>query len=201
LTANITKNRIYDIKSTLAGSSVFGMLLSLTTSSSGNVINVYNNSIALMQTNANVNAGFTGGCNGILTQGNNPGTLNIYNNTVRIGGVSSGSTTSTVRGYCLMVFNNNALTDVNVKNNLFINSRTGNTTTGVANNYLAAIYYWSTPRYDVNYNVYSGSPWTLGVPAVPPATGITITTAIQWSTNDVNSLTKFLLFQVHNNLI
>ena len=189
LTANITKNRIYDLKATttVANSSIFGMILSMTNNTQGNVINVYNNSISLLQTNAVVNNSFTGGCNGILTQGASAGTYNIYNNTVRIGGTSSGSTATSVRGYCLMVFNNSSAVTANVKNNLFINTRTGGTTLGAANYYLAAIYYYTATAYNVDNNVYYGTPYILGTPT---ATGITITTAIAWSTNDANSLVK-----------
>ncbi|MCX6185782.1 MAG: hypothetical protein NTU43_02145 [Bacteroidetes bacterium] len=188
LTANITKNRIYDLKATTTGSSIFCMVLNMTTNTQGNVINVYNNSISLMQTNANVNAAYTGGCNGIITQGNNSGTYNIYNNTVRIGGTSSGSTSTSVRGYCLMVINNSASITANVKNNLFINTRTGGTTLGASNYYLAAIYYYTLPTYNVDNNVYYGSPYYLGIASA--AGGITITTAIPWLTNDASSLVK-----------
>lgn len=186
--ATISRNRIYDLKATVSGTAMFGILASLTTYSTSNQIDIINNSIVLMQTNAAVNSAYTSGCNGIISQGNNPGTVNVYQNTIRIGGTSSGSTSTSVRAYGYMAFHNNASTTVNCKNNLMSVTRTGLTTTGAANYYLAAIYYYTTPTYNVDFNIYYGSPYTVGWASA--AGGITITTNLQTYGQDLHSLTK-----------
>ena len=193
ITANITRNRIYDLKSSVySGTALFGITAALPVATNGNTINIINNSVVLMQTNSGVNSSFTNGCNGIYVTGSNPGVVNVYHNTVRIGGTSSGSTSTSVRAYGFMVFNSSSSATINVKNNIFSVTRTGLTTLAAANFYLAAIYYYTGPTYNVDNNVYYGSPYTLGVPSA--AGGITITTAIAWSTNDANSLTKLPTF-------
>lgn len=192
--ATITRNRIYDLKASTSGVAMFGIIASLSTYGTANNFDIINNSIVLMQTNAAVNSSYTSGCNGILTQGNNPGTINVYQNTVRIGGVSSGSvaSTSTVRGYGFMCFHNNSSVTINAKNNLFIVTRTGNTTTGVTNFYLGAVYYYAVNTFNVDNNVYYGNPYTVAWPSA--AGGVTITTNIQTYGKDLSSTTKLPTF-------
>lgn len=161
--ATITKNRIYDIKSSgFSGVSIFGIIVTPTTSTA-NKIDIINNSIVLMQNNTGVSASAVSGLVGICLQGGNSCEMNVYQNTIRIGGFLSGTLagTGTVRSYCFGKFNSGTQGSniLRVKNNIFSNTRFGGLSSALATCFHMSAWYNTntTSTMDVDYNTYAGT--------------------------------------------
>jgi hypothetical protein len=122
-TATITRNHIYDIQSlsTSTGLVVRG-IWTQANSGAGSVFTIENNMISLPLNNQNAASVY-----GLLLTGTNAYTAHVYYNTVRIGGVHSGGTAGNVVSAGLVKTATNAEAAFNIKNNIFINNRTGGT--------------------------------------------------------------------------
>jgi len=162
-TFTIRKNKIYDIKSTStsAGLNIRG-IFTQQRPGSGCIINIENNFIALNSDNNNVTTTY-GIATGAEVSGTSaPYTLNLYYNTIRIGGTQSGGSSGIVASAC--IFKNSAVAGIvyNQKNNICINNRTGGVTgaihTGSAINNIAG-------TLSIDYNCYFAN-GTGGVNAV-----------------------------------
>ncbi len=161
MTATVTKNRIYDLKlSGFTNLSITSIIIQ-PPSTSPSTYDIVNNSIVQMQTNSGVTAGATGGLVGIIFTGANSATVNVYNNTVRLGGfiTLTGMTNSSIRSYAFGKFNSGASSVLNVQNNLFINTRTGGTMSNLAvANHMGAWYNTNTTgTNNINNNTYNGT--------------------------------------------
>lgn len=157
-----TKNRIYGLKSNVANTSIFGMLITPGTTGAS-LINIINNSIVIVDANNTVNVGAIGGVNGITFQGTGSANCKVLHNTVRIGGAAVGGTVAalTIRSVCLGKFNSGTANALTVKNNIFINTRTGGAST--TNAHMGAWYNTNTAgTHDLNYNNYTGTGYIVG---------------------------------------
>lgn len=163
----IGKNRIYNLKTSFT--SLFAMYVQ--SSTIGNlsyipIMEIENNSISLLETNNSVSGGAIGGLNGITFAGANPLDLRIIENTIRLGGSSNVSvTTSAVRSVGVGKFNSHANSTFTMLNNIIINDRFGPTPT-TAGAYSAHMAVWintnTTGVNTLNYNNYTGYPYFAG---------------------------------------
>ncbi|MFY7733620.1 MAG: LamG-like jellyroll fold domain-containing protein [Bacteroidia bacterium] len=159
--ANITKNRIFGLKS--ASTSIFGMIITPPASTSGSLYNIINNSIAFMDANNTVNGGAIGGVNGIAITGTGSGEFNIYHNTIRIGGAAVGGTvaTLTTRSVGVGKFNSGTANIFRMRNNIITNTRTGGAST--QNGHMAVWINTNTAGgHDIDRNTYQGTTFVAG---------------------------------------
>lgn len=137
-TNTITRNRIHDLTSTDPTSTYFGILIIpvLLTAPGSNVttINLINNCVTLMTNNE---AGFTVGVD--VSNIDNEYTGNIYHNTIRMAGASSGSLAGQFTA-ALLVDNIQANSTLNIYNNIAMNGRTGGDPTSLHIGYDLTIY-------------------------------------------------------------
>ncbi|MGI8892386.1 MAG: PKD domain-containing protein [Bacteroidia bacterium] len=120
-TTIVTRNHIYNIDNSSNTTDVIGM--SFRSFNIGSVLRVYNNMISLMVSNPSVDElfGIELGTNTM----NNPVDAEIYYNTVRIGGTATGGTAGNVNSAAFSIDEANAGSTINVRNNIFVNERTG----------------------------------------------------------------------------
>lgn len=153
----VTKNRIYGIKSTQAAGTLIAALITPGTNAASQ-INMINNSICLLDPNNTIN----GTLFGVYFQGTGSVNFKLYHNTIRIGGAAVGGTAgaTTVRSGCLYKPNSGVSTVFSVRNNIFINTRTGGAST--TNVHIGAWYSNVTGTLDINYNNYQGVGYIVG---------------------------------------
>jgi len=121
---NIRRNTIIDIKSTstATGLNVRG-IATVTAPGTGSVINIENNFISLNADNNNCASTF-----GILSTGTAESyTMNIYYNTIKIGGIQTGGVAGRLVSAGIVKASTVAGVVYNQKNNICINNRTGGT--------------------------------------------------------------------------
>ena len=142
----VTRNHIYNIDNSSNTTDVFGMCFR--SFNPGSVLRVYNNMISLMAPNPSVDEifGIELGTNTM----NNPVDAEIYYNTVRVGGTATGGTAGNVNSAAFSMDESNIGSTINVRNNIFVNERTG------GNEYHLAV---NLTEFDgnitLNYNTYN----------------------------------------------
>ena len=116
-----TRNHIYNIDNSTNTTDVFGMCFR--SFNPGSVLRVYNNMISLMAPNPSVDEifGIELGTNTM----NNPVDAEIYFNTVRVGGTATGGTAGNVNSAAFSMDESNTGSNINVRDNIFVNERTG----------------------------------------------------------------------------
>ncbi|TAE87102.1 MAG: T9SS C-terminal target domain-containing protein [Bacteroidetes bacterium] len=161
MNATITKNRIFGIKSSTT--SIFGIILTPPATATGSLYNINNNSIAFMDANNAVNGGAIGGVNGITVTGTGSAEFNIFQNTIRIGGVAVGGTaaTLTTRSVGVGKFNSGTANIFRMRNNIITNTRTGGAST--QNGHMAVWINTNTAgTHDIDRNTYQGTTFVAG---------------------------------------
>ncbi len=161
VTATITKNRIFGLKST--NTAIFGIIITPPATATGSLYNISNNSIAFMDANSAVNGGAIGGVNGIAVTGTGSGEFNIYQNTIRIGGAAVGGTaaTLTTRSVGVGKFNSGTANIFRLRNNIINNTRTGGAST--QNGHMAVWINTTTAgTHDIDRNTYQGTTFVAG---------------------------------------
>lgn len=142
---DVIKNKIYDIQNT-ASTSVRGMQI---TPAAGAVLNVINNFVSLTQDNGTKTSVY-----GINILGSTENTVNIYYNTVRIGGNhAAGGTAGTVVSGGIVKGSTGATATYNQKNNIVLNNRTGGPAGVVHTGYFSGATA-NVGTQDIDYNVY-----------------------------------------------
>jgi hypothetical protein len=166
-TNNVRKNKIYDIQNSLSAAvrSIY-----LIGSGSGSVWNIENNFISMT-----LNNGTKTTHNGIDFGGANSYTMNVYYNTVRLGGSNAGGTSGNVVSSCIFKNTTNLSSSLNAKDNIFINERTGGNA-GVI--HAGANYNNLAGTMDVNYNCYF-------------ADGSPVNAQVRWSGTNYNNLSDY----------
>lgn len=143
---DILKNKIYDIQNT-STSTLRGMQI---TPAAGSVLNIINNFVSLMLDNGTKTSLY-----GIQLLGSTDCTMNLYYNTIRIGGTHTGGTAGVVVSGGIVKGNTGAASIYNQKNNVVLNTRTG----GTAGTFHTGYFSGSTNlvgTMDIDYNVYYG---------------------------------------------
>jgi hypothetical protein len=141
---NIRRNWIYDLRTTSTSTSSLRGIYAAGPAA-GSVINVSNNMVS--NTIDNGTAGQT--VTGIEFLGSNAYTLNLYYNTVLIGGTHTGGTAGATTSAGIRIGATNLT--LNMKNNIAINKRTG----GNVNHIGFALVSTTIPtNLDINYNCY-----------------------------------------------
>lgn len=143
---NIIKNKIYDIQNT-SSSTLRGMQL---TPAAASVLNVINNFVSLTLDNGTKTTLY-----GIQILGSTDCTINLYYNTVRIGGTHTGGTAGALISGGIVKGNTGAGSVYNQKNNVVLNTRTG----GTAGTFHSGYFSGSTNLVgtnDIDFNVYYG---------------------------------------------
>ncbi|QQS35204.1 MAG: right-handed parallel beta-helix repeat-containing protein [Ignavibacteriales bacterium] len=143
---DIIKNKIYDIQNT-ASATLRGMQI---TPAAASVLNVFNNFVSLTLDNGTKTSLY-----GIQLLGSTDCTMNLYYNTIRIGGTHTGGTAGVVVSGGIVKGNTGAGSIYNQKNNVVLNTRTG----GTAGTFHTGYFSGSTNLVgtsDIDYNVYYG---------------------------------------------
>ncbi|MBL8008412.1 MAG: hypothetical protein JNJ56_12855 [Ignavibacteria bacterium] len=121
----IRKNKLSGIKSSSVSSSLnIRGIFTQQRPGSGSVINVENNFIALNDNNNNVATTYGIATGAEVSGTSNPYTINIFYNTIKIGGVQTTDITGLSSAGILKASSNSGI-KYNQKNNICINSRTG----------------------------------------------------------------------------
>lgn len=142
---DVIKNKIYDIQNT-ASTSVRGMQI---TPAAGAVLNIINNFVSLTQDNGTKTSVY-----GINILGSTENTVNIYYNTVRIGGNhTAGGTAGTIVSGGIVKGSTGATATYNQKNNIVLNNRTGGPAGVVHTGYFSGATA-NVGTQDIDYNVY-----------------------------------------------
>ena len=158
---NIRRNKIIDIKSTSTstGLNVRG-INTVTLPGTGSVINIENNFISLNENNNNAATVI-----GILSTGTvEPYTMNIYNNSIQIGGTHTGGVAGRVVSAGIV---KQSIMDgivYNQKNNICINNRTGGTS-GVI--HAGSAINAENGTLDLDYNIYFATGSSDGLNSYP----------------------------------
>jgi hypothetical protein len=159
--ATITKNRIFGFKS--SSTTIYGIIITPPATATGSLYNINNNSIAYLDANNTVNGGAIGGVNGITVTGTGSGEFNIFQNTIRIGGVAVGGTaaTLTIRSVGVGKFNSGTANIFRMRNNIITNTRTGGASTQNAH---MAVWINTTTAgtHDIDRNTYQGTTFVAG---------------------------------------
>ncbi len=143
---DIIKNKIYDIQNT-ASTTLRGMQI---TPAAASVLNVINNFVSLTLDNGTKTSLY-----GIQLLGSTDCTMNLYYNTIRIGGTHTGGTAGVVVSGGIVKGNTGAGSIYNQKNNVVLNTRTG----GTAGTFHTGYFSGATNLVgtnDIDYNVYYG---------------------------------------------
>jgi hypothetical protein len=183
ITATIARNRIYDIRSTSTstGLTIRGIYTQLGPGA-GSVLNIENNFISLTLNNNNAASIY-----GILLTGANDYTANIYYNSILVGGTHSGGTAPNIVSAALVKNTTGPATAFNMKNNLFMNNRTGGnagvTHTGGAISDTSGVI-------DIDYNIH----WAGG------AGGAASTYHATWGPNGYDSLPAYRMAAAPNEI-
>jgi hypothetical protein len=117
----ITRNILYNIDNSNYSTDVIG--IALRSFNAGSVVRIHNNFIAMNAANPSVEEIF--GIEFGTNSANNPFEAEVYYNTIVMGGTAIAGTAGTVNSAALSVFNSDSLVKLNVRNNIFINKRTG----------------------------------------------------------------------------
>lgn len=144
---NIIGNKIYDIQNT-STSTLRGIS---GTPGEGSTLNIINNFISLTNDNGTKTSIYA-----IQISGTTSHTANIYFNTMRLGGVHTGGSASTIVSGGLIKSNTGATATFNAKNNISVNSRTGGTA-GVFHTNFFVGGTGIVGTLDINYNVWFAS--------------------------------------------
>lgn len=120
----IRNNKITNVVSTSTSTSlVMRGINTVTAPGTGSVLSIYNNFIALNSNNNNCANTF-----GIYTTGTTEShTVNIYNNTIVIGGMQTGGIAGNLISACIVKQSSVAGVVYNQRNNVCVNNRTGGT--------------------------------------------------------------------------
>lgn len=140
-TYNITRNWIYDLRSTSTSApSIRGIYSSAP--AAGSVFNIANNMISNTLDNST-----TQSVDGIEFLGSNAYTANIFYNTILVGGNHTGGTANATTSAGIRI--SAASITLNMKNNIVINKRTG----GLVS-HTGFVLLNNTGTYDIDYNCY-----------------------------------------------
>lgn len=122
-TAKIRGNRIFNILSNSTSTSLTLRGIDTRTGpGTGSVLAIENNFVSLPYSNQNAATVY-----GIKISGTNAFTANVYYNTVRLGGTHSGGLSGNIVSAALLKSASSAAGTCNIKNNIFINDRSGGT--------------------------------------------------------------------------
>jgi hypothetical protein len=117
----VTRNHIYNIDNFSNTTDVIG--IALRSFNVGSVVRIINNFISLTAPNPTVDELF--GIEFGTNNANNPFDAQVYHNTILLTGTASGGTSGNVGSAAISVSNSDALAKIDVRNNIFINQRTG----------------------------------------------------------------------------
>ncbi|MBL1153402.1 MAG: T9SS type A sorting domain-containing protein [Ignavibacteriota bacterium] len=141
-TYNITKNWIYDLRTTSTSTSAALRGIYSSSPAAGSVFNIQNNMISNTLDNINSQT-----ITGIELLGSNAYTANLYYNTVLIGGNHSGGTANATTSAGIRI--TAASITLNMMNNMAVNKRTGGSV-----NHIGFVLTNNTGTYDFDFNCY-----------------------------------------------
>lgn len=142
----ITRNHIYNIDNSANTTDVIGM--AFRSFSAGSVLRIYNNFVSPMAPNPSVDElfGIELGTNSMA----NPVDAEIYFNTVSVGGTATGGTSGNLNSAAFSLDKSIAGANINVRNNIFVNERTGGN-----ENHVAVAFTANAGNIIIDYNTYN----------------------------------------------
>lgn len=127
----VTRNHIYNMDNSLYTTVVYGMCFR--SFNAGSYLEITNNFISLMAANSSSNTviGIEFGTN----SANNPLEAHVYHNTVRLGGIAVAGINGNLHSAPFSLDATNAGSVLDIRNNIFVNERTGGVEQHVAASY------------------------------------------------------------------
>jgi len=186
----ITRNSIYNIDNFSNTSDITG--IAARSFNAGSVLRIHNNFINLNANNPSVDEIY--GIEFGSVNANEGVEAKVYNNTIVIGGNAVGGTSGTVNSAPLSIWNSDSLAKIDVRNNLFINNRTGG-----AEQHVAILRNSILGTNTFNYNNYFSSTTDFGRIGANVYTDLNGYQAAS-APNDINSQNEAITFVSSNDL-
>ena len=190
---NIRKNWIYDLQSTSTSTSTVIRGIYSAAPAAGSTFNVENNMISNSLDNLNVQT-----VTGIEFLGSNAYNANIYFNSINVGGNHVGGTTGATTSAAIRIGSSTTQNlNLNMKNNLAINKRTGGNVT-----HIGFFLFGTTGTVNLDYNCYYADGRNSSFHAFIGTTGYNVLSAYKTaqSPNEQNTVFKDVSFNSLTNL-